>query len=235
MFGCLFSVLSADIKSYRPLDVHPGAECCFMDWAAALPGKLLSSPKWELWLDQQCHARSCDLAAADLCAVFSALVQYGLAWFWFVPACCDHISNTYRSYWGNRQIYLTQQHIALVMIFQKSTGTHAYTLFFLDFIVHCTSLLTGRCTPCSCRLTECHTVHTTHTHHTLPTTHISFFFFSFDVCSWFRRAAVVHASEFNPQAPWWSRQSYSALGSYAGVRSADPAVRPVPMELQAMT
>lgn len=111
--------------------VHPGADYCFMDWVVALLGKLLSSPKWELWLDQQSHACWCELAAGELCVVLSVLIQYGLAWFWFVPACCDHISNTYRPYWGNGQIDPTQQHIVLVIIFRK----HAHACVLSSFCI----------------------------------------------------------------------------------------------------
>lgn len=70
----------------------------------------------------------CELADGELCVVLSALIPYGLAWFWFVPACCDHISNAYRPYWGNGQRDLTQQLIVLVIIFRKHAHTRVHSL-----------------------------------------------------------------------------------------------------------
>lgn len=74
--------------------LNPGAESCFLDWAVALPGKLLSSPKWKLWLDQRTHTCWSELAGGSwralCCFSWSGLVWLGSVWS--VPACYDHIS-----------------------------------------------------------------------------------------------------------------------------------------------
>lgn len=198
--ACLYLVLIVPINSCWPLYFNPGAESGFLDRAEALPGKRLLSPKWELWLEQQTHASACELAGGSwwgaACCFFC--FSFHFVWFglvWSIPAWCDHISGVHSACWGNEQIYLTQQHLVLLMIFahmqtlyfvlvaQRTVRTYSYA----DVHAHCFTLFTALLT--------------------------ALLLSSFSSLMFLRlhEATALHASDFISWAPWWNHPSYSAL------------------------
>lgn len=174
-------------------------------------------------------------------------VLFFLVWFGMVglglvctSLLCDHISGADRPYCGNEQIWLTQQHLVLVMIFTKHTHTRIQTILswlhsVLYRLIHTLSS-SFRLSVC----VHCYRIYSTPQTNTLSNTLLLSFIPSFSslwCCSRSKKDTVPHVSQVSSQAPWWSHQSsYSAVHlTHAGVGSADPAVRPVPVDQQAMT
>ena len=228
---CNHTCLSTPVSWSRCRELLRGLGC-----GSACKSAVFSYSKWELWLDRRTHACWSELAGGS----WQAVCCFSLVWFGMVGLGLVCTSLLWPHQWFSQAVLRkwtdTTDSAALSSGYDHQTHTHANTLFCPDYIAYCMGLLIRRCTLISCRLSVCTLLQNTHSAvlSSPPSFPCSLCLWC---CSYSKKDTVLHAHQINCQAPWWSHQSsYSAVDfTHAGVGSADLAVRPVPLDQQAMT